>query len=76
MPRYTANIPDMHISQQGGHGRRKNLIDSLPYHAYSHETFIFTLDAAHEEVKGRQTNLHPGFTLGKLVQPYPGILFL
>ena len=43
-------------------------MDSHPYHAYSHETFIFILGAPHEEVQGRQAKLHPGFTLGKLVQ--------
>ena len=37
---------------------------------------FFTLGAPHEEVQGRQTNLHPGITLGKLVQPSPGILIL
>ena len=45
-------------------------------HPYSHETSIFTLGAPHEEVQNRQTTLHPGFILGKLVQPSPGILFL
>ena len=44
-------------------------------HPYSYETSIFTLCAPHEEVQGRQTKLHPGFTLGKLVQPSPGISF-
>ena len=58
---------------RGGHGRRKILIDS---HPYSHETSIFTLGAPHEEVQGRQTKLHPGFTMGKLVQPSPGISIL
>ena len=48
-----------------GHGRRKILMDS---HPYSHETNIFTLGVPHEEVQGRQTKLHPGFTMGKLVQ--------
>ena len=39
-----------------------------------HETSIFTLGAPHEEVQGRQTKLHPVFTImGKLVQPSPGI---
>ena len=57
----------------GGHGRRTILIDS---HLYSHETSIFTLGAPHEEVQGRQTKLHPGFTMGKLVQPSPGISIL
>ena len=42
-------------------------------HSYSHETSIFTLGAPHEKVQGRQTKLHPGFTMGKLVQPSPGI---
>ena len=58
---------------RGGHGRRKILMDS---HPYSHETSIFTLCAPHEEVQGRQTKLHPGFTMGKLVQPSPGISIL
>ena len=49
------------------------LMDS---HPYSYETSIFTPAAPHEEVQGRQTNFHPGFTLGKLVQPSPGISFL
>ena len=40
-------------------------------HPYNHETSIFTLGAPHEEVQGRQTKLHPGITLGKLVQPSP-----
>ena len=35
-------------------------------HPYSHETSIFTLGAPHEEVQGRQTKLHPGFTMGLL----------
>ena len=48
-------------------------MDSNPY---SYETSIFTLGAPHEEVQGRQTKLHPGFTLGKLVQPSPGISIL
>ena len=59
-------------SPRGGHGRRKILMDS---HPYSHETSIFTLGAPHEEVQDRQTK-HPGFTMGKLVQPSPGILIL
>ena len=42
----------------------KILMDS---HPYSHETYIFTLGAPHEEVQVRQTKLHPGFTMGKLV---------
>ena len=58
---------------EGGHGRRKILMDS---YSSSHETFIFTLGAPHEEVQGRQTKLHPGFTMGKLVQPSPGISIL
>ena len=41
-------------------------------HPYSHETSIFTLGAPHEEVQGRQTKFHPGFTMGKLVQTSPG----
>ena len=45
-------------------------------HPYSHETSIFTLGAPHEEVQGRQTKLHPGFTMGKQVQPSPGISIL
>ena len=61
------------LSLQGGHGRRKILMDS---HPYSHETSIFTLGAPHEKVQGRQTKLHPGFTIGKLVQPSPGISIL
>ena len=56
-----------------GHGRRNILMDS---HPYSHETSIFTLGAPHEEVQGRQTKLHPGFTMGKLVQSPPGISIL
>ena len=48
-------------------------MDSYPN---SHETSIFTLGAPHEEVQGMQTKLHPGFTLGKLVKPSPGISFL
>ena len=53
-----------------GHGRRTILLDS---HLYSHETSIFTLGEPHEGVQGGQTKLHPGFTMGKLVQPSPGI---
>ena len=60
-------------SPRGGHGRRKILMDS---HPYSHETSIFTLGAPHKEVQRRQTKLHPGFTMGKLVQPSPGISIL
>ena len=48
-------------------------MDSYPH---SYETSIFTLSAPHEEVQGGQTKFHPGFTLGKLVQPSPGISFL
>ena len=54
------------LRSRGGHGRRKLLMD---FHPYSYETSIFTLGAPHEEVQGRQTKLHTGFTLGKLVQP-------
>ena len=32
-------------------------------HPHSYETSIFTLGAPHEEVQGRQTKLHPEFTL-------------
>ena len=60
-------------SPMGGHRRRKFLMDS---HPYSHETAIFTLSAPHEEVQGRQTKLRPGFTMGKLAQPSPGISIL
>ena len=72
------HIPQFSLSKKiavprGGHGRRKSLMDS---HLYSYETSIFTLGAPHEEVQGRQTKLYPGFTLGKLVQPSPGISFL
>ena len=45
-------------------------------HPYGYETSIFTLNAPQKEVQGRQTKIHPGFTLGKLVQPSPGISFL
>ena len=48
----------------------------LHSHPYSYETSIFTLGTPHEEVQDRQTKLHPGFTLGKLLQPSPGISFL
>ena len=51
-------------------------MDSHPYHAYSYETSIFTLSVPNEEVQGRQTKLHPGFTLGKLVQPSTSISIL
>ena len=67
-----ASGPSFFFSR-GGHGRRTFLMDS---HPYSHETSIFTLGAPHEEVQGRQTKLHPGFTMGKLVQPSPGISIL
>ena len=60
-------------SPRGGHGRKTFLMDS---HSHSHETSIFTLGAPHEEVQGRQTKLHPGFTMGKLVQPSPRISIL
>ena len=45
-------------------------------HSYSFETSIFTLGAPHEEVQGRQTKLHTGFTLGELGQRSPDISFL
>ena len=45
-------------------------------HPYSYETSIFTLGAPHEEVQGEQTKLHPGFTLGKLVQPSPACRYM
>ena len=61
------------LSARGGHGRRKNLVD---FHPHGYETAIFTLGAPHEKVLGRQTKLQPGFTLGKLVQPSPGIFIL
>ena len=61
------------LSPRGGHGRRNFLMD---FHPYSHEISIFTLGAPREEVQGRQTKLHPGFTKGKLVQPSPGISIL
>ena len=57
MPRDTetvANTPYMHKSTKR-QGRTSLLMDSPPYHAYSYETFIFTLGAPHEEVQGRQT---------------------
>ena len=84
MPRNTVTEQIYHItirnlgipsspSPRGGHGRRKILTDS---HPYSNETSIFTLGAPHEEVQGRQTKLHPDFTMGKLVQPSPGSLIL
>ena len=50
-------------------------MDSHPY-SYMYETYIFTLGAPHEEVQGRQTKLHPGITLGKLVHPFPGFSIL
>ena len=58
---------------QGGHGRITILMD---FHPYGYKTHVFTLSAPHEEAYGRQTKLHPGFTLGKLVQPPPGISIL
>ena len=61
------------LRPRGVHRRRQFLTD---YHPYSYETSIFTLGVPHEEVQGRQTKLHPGFTLGKLVQPPPGISIL
>ena len=48
----------------------------MDFHPYGYETSIFTLGAPHELLQGRQTKLHPGFTLGKLVQPSPGISIL
>ena len=45
-------------------------------HPYSYETSIFTLGAPHEEVQGEQTKLHPGFTLGKLVQLSPACRYM
>ena len=60
-------------SSRGCHGKRKLLMDS---HPYSHEISNFTLGAPHEKVQGMQTKLHPGFTMGKLVQPFPGISIL
>ena len=48
----------------------------MDFHPYSHDTSIFTLGAPHEEVQGRETKLLPGFTMGKLVQPSPGISIL
>ena len=45
-------------------------------HPYGYETSIFTIGAPHEEVQGRQTKLHPSFTLDKLFQPSPGIPIL
>ena len=44
----------------------------MDFHPYGYETYIFTLSATHEEVQGKQTKLHQGFTPGKLVQPSPG----
>ena len=61
------------LNLQRGYGKRNFLMDSYPY---SHETSILTLGAPHKEVQGRQTKLHPGFTMGKLVQPSPGISIL
>ena len=37
---------------------------------------FLTLVRPHEEVRGCQTKLHPGFTMGKLVQPSPSISIL
>ena len=68
-----ASSPCFFLSPQGGHGSRKILMD---FHPYGYETSIFTLGAPHEEVWGRQTKLYPGFTLGKLAQPSPGITIL
>ena len=48
-----------------GSWKKINFDDS---HPYSCETSIFTLSAPHEEVQCRQTKLHPGFTMVKLVQ--------
>ena len=45
------------------HGRRNILMDSHPYTCYSYESYIFTLGAPHEEVQGRKTKLHTGYTL-------------
>ena len=67
-PQYCDRANILHNNQKFGHspsfffsrgsnGRRKILMDS---HPYSHETSIFTIGA-------------PGFTMGKLVQPSPGI---
>ena len=39
----------------------------------SKKTFIFNLGEPQGEAQGRQTKLHPGLTLGKLVQPSPSI---
>ena len=61
------------LRPRGGQGRTSLLIDS---HPYGHETSIITPGAPNEEVQGRQTKLHPGCTLGKLVQPSPRISFL
>ena len=83
MPRNTVTEQIYHItirnlgiasgpSPLGGHGRRKILMDS---HPYSHKTSIFTLGAP-EEVQGRQTKLHPGFTIGENSAAFPGISIL
>ena len=68
--RHSPRPPFFFLSPRGGHGRRKILIG---FHPYSYETSIFTLAAPHEEVQSIQTKFHPGFTLGKLEQPSPGI---
>ena len=69
MPRntVTANIP--HNSQKYGHRLRL-----FQVHEGVMEKDIFW--CSHEEEQGSQTKLHPGFTLGKLVQPSPGISIL
>ena len=75
IPAETKTSPEQIFLQpqsRGGHGR-KNLWD---FHSYGYETYFFTLGAPHEEVQGRQTKLHQGFTLGRLVQPSPGISIL
>ena len=71
-----ANIPHMHITIRNlgiASVLRfwKKIFDGFSS-LYSYETSIFTLGAPHEKVQGRQTKLHPGFILGKLVQPFPG----
>ena len=58
---------------RGGRKRKKNLMD---FHPHGYETSIFTLGAPHEDAEGRQTKLHLGFSLGKLVQPSSGISIL
>ena len=73
VPQYCKRANIHHNNQRFGHilqpqfffhGRRTILMDS---HPSSHENSIFTLGAPHEEVQGRQTKLHPGFKMGKLV---------